>query len=72
MEDKPLTQAEKLKVFTIINFYELTLGFVLGLILNEFSYLLFPVSKKENILFTIFLGIFLGVLIIASILYLEY
>ncbi len=69
--DKPLTQGEKLKVFAIINFYELTLSFILGLILNEISYKFLPVSLKDNILTTIFLTITLGVGIITCILYLR-
>jgi hypothetical protein len=69
--DKPLTQGEKLKVFAIINFYELILSFILGLILNEISYKFFPVSLKDNILTTLFLTITLGVGIITCILYLR-
>ena len=68
-KDTPLTTEEKLKVFSIINFYELTISFILGLFLNEMSYLIFPVNLKENILITIFLTIFLGVFIITFILY---
>ena len=69
--DKPLTQAEKIKVFAIINFYELTISFILGLILNEISYKIFPISLKEDIITTIFLTIVLGVSIITCILYLR-
>ena len=71
MENKPLTDSEKLKVFAIINFYELTISFILGLILNEISYYLFPVNVKNNILIIFLLTIILGIIIINCILYLR-
>ena len=66
-----LNPQEKFFVWSLINFYEFTLGFLLGLILNEFSYKLLPFKKNENILATIIIVIVLGVLSIYLTLYLR-
>ena len=66
-----LNPQEKFFVWSLINFYEFTLGFLLGLILNEFSYKLLPFKKNENILATIIIVVVLGVLSINLTLYLR-
>ena len=71
MENKPLTDYEKMKVFTLINLYELVISFIMGIILNEISYYLFPVNVKNNILVIILLTIVLGIIIINCVLYLR-
>lgn len=66
-----LNPQEKFFVWSLINFYEFTLGFLLGLILNEFSYKLLPFKKNENILATMIIVVVLGVLSINLTLYLR-
>ena len=66
-----LNPQEKFFVWSLINFYEFTLGFLLGLALNEFSYKLLPFKKNENILATMIIVVVLGVLSINLTLYLR-
>ena len=66
-----LNPQEKFFVWSLINFYEFTLGFLLGLVLNEVSYKLLPFKKNENILATMIIVVVLGVLSINLTLYLR-
>jgi len=59
-------------VWSLINFYEFIFGFLLGLVLNEISYKIFPFKKNEGIFTTILLVLALGVMSINLVLYLRY
>ena len=51
---KDLDIKTKIKIFTLISFYELIIGFIIGIILNKFSKYIIPYYSSENIYFTIF------------------
>lgn len=66
---KDLDIKTKIKIFTLISFYELIIGFIIGIILNKFSKYIIPYSNSENIYLTILLTIFLGVIFITIVLF---
>ena len=67
-----LMKNEKLLGYTLVNFYEFTIGSIMGLILNEISYKLIPYSKNENILLTGILTVFFATVFINLALYLRH
>ena len=66
-----LNPQDKFIVWSLINFYEFSLGFLLGLVVNEISFKILPFNKNENILSTLLLVIVIGVLSINLTLYLR-
>ena len=48
-----LNPQDKFIVWSLVNFYEFTIGFLLGLTLNEVSYMIAPFKDNENILTTL-------------------
>ena len=66
---KDLDIKTKIKIFTLISFYELIIGFIIGIILNKFSKYIIPYSSSENIYLTILLTCLLGVIFITIVLY---
>lgn len=69
--DDKLTDDERFKVYTLINLYELVLGFLVGMVLNEISYKMFPHTKEELLIVSIVMLILLGTFIINCLLYLR-
>lgn len=66
-----LNPQDKFIVWSLVNFYEFTIGFLLGLTLNEVSYMIAPFKDNENILTTLIILVVGGVLSINLTLYLR-
>ena len=63
---------ERLVAYTLVNFYEFTIGSIMGLFLNEISFKLFPYNKSESILMTTILTIVFAISFINLALYLRH
>jgi len=66
-----LSESERFKMFMMINFYEMTLGFILGLITNELLYILAPFNSNEDGISSIIYTVLFGTLTVSLLLYLR-
>ena len=52
-EENILTEKDRFSVYSTIHIYEMSLGFIVGILVNELSFNILPLKQNETLLTTI-------------------